>query len=215
MDKAVKFASVFLLAALPGCASTISAVTNRSIAAHEFTSGRIFSMTGERRLAMTVTMRDSRVVMCAESLPEVAAAVAASSSASASLVNRGSAALSDAFQTQLLQTFTRTEISEVLRQLSWQLCQAWAQGALDDNEYQAELNRLVTAGIDVMKTRAAQPVATVPPAGQRTTVVAVPAAVTAPAVVVTEPRETAPVSNSNVADTQQTNQQQSPDGDRV
>jgi hypothetical protein len=207
MESSAKFASVLILLALSGCASTISAVTNRSIAAHEFRPGRIFSMTGERRLAMTVQREDGRVVMCAESLPEVAAAVAASSSASASLVNQGSGALSDAFQTQLLQTFTRTEISEVLRQVSWQLCQAWAQGALQDDEYQAELHRLVTAGIDVMKARAAQQIQAAPSAGQRTTVVTVPAGVTAPAVVVTVPHNTIPAGNANA---QQAGQTQSP-----
>ena len=199
MQKIAKLAAICLLMNLAGCASTISAVTNRSIAAHDFKEGRIFSMTGERRLAMAVAKMKKddpkRVVMCAESLPEVAAAVAASSSASASLVNQGSGALSDAFQTQLLQTFTRTEISEVLRQLSWQLCQAWAQGALTDDEYKAELNRLVTAGIDVMKVRADQTPAATP--GQQTTLVSVPPAVQAPAIVITGPHQVVQPSGQN------------------
>ena len=197
MGKLAKLTSITVLLSLSGCASTISAVTNRSIAAHDFREGRIFSMTGERRLAMTVRTKDGRVVLCAESLPEVAAAVAASSSASASLVNRGSGALSDAFQTQLLQTFTRTEISEVMRQLSWQLCQAWAQGGLDHPVYSVQLRRLITAGIKVMEARAAQEIKVAPAAGEKTSVVAAGPPATAPAVVVSVPQATVPASNQN------------------
>jgi hypothetical protein len=55
-----------------------------------------------------------------------------------------------------LQTFQRTEIAEVYRQIGWNLCLAWAQEAISSAEYHALLKEYVTGGIDVIKTRAAQ-----------------------------------------------------------
>lgn len=119
------------------------------------------TVTGERRLEF-IAPKGSNLRMCAESLPEVSSAVAAATGASANIVDKGAASVNDAFKTALLQTFTRTEIAEVLRQMGWQACQAWAQGALDDAQYREQLAKIIDAGIKVVELRASQPLSAAP-----------------------------------------------------
>jgi len=167
----VQFARLIItsitLLTLPGCASTISAWKNRSFKEQGFHKPALYSMTGERRLAIAVKPTTYDMRFCAESLPEAAAAYSATSGASLKPTGVGEGSISDASSMVLTQTYTRTEISEVLRQLGFQTCQAWAQGVLDENEYKLELKNIVAAGIEVMKNRSLQPL-TPPAAAQKT-----------------------------------------------
>jgi hypothetical protein len=94
---------------------------------------------------------------CAESLPETSQAVTSSSKLTSQFSKNSNAGVEDAFGTTLTQTFVRTEIAEVYRQMSWQACQAWAQGVYSDAKYAQQLDLLLAAGIDIVKTRATQP----------------------------------------------------------
>jgi len=156
MASRLRFILALSLLASSGCAGTVSSVFNRPVTAHDLSANRLMTVTGERRLAFIAPLNPT-VRMCAESLPEVSSAVAAASGANLSAADHASGGFNDSFRTALLQTFARTEIAEVLRQMGWQACQAWAQGAISNEQYQQELARIIGAGIDVVKIRATQP----------------------------------------------------------
>lgn len=172
-----RIATIALVAlGVTGCSSLISSWKTRPVAAHKLYSGRMFSLTGERRLAFFVPRADAgrpysaaedeyRTAWCAESLPEASQAVAATSKPS---FGQGELKLGteDSLTTTLTQTFTRTEVAEVFRQLGWQTCQAWAQGVLSDDQYRAHLGDLVKTGLEVIKIRASQPVSALPTTGK-------------------------------------------------
>lgn len=158
---------------LAGCASTISAWKNRGVASHTLRPNRFFTLTGERRLAFQVDRYDpatskpqwdsrnkrwvSRVAWCAESLPDASQAVTATSKPTVKFSDKANLGIDDAYATTLVQTFARTEIAEVYRQMGWQACQAWAQGVYDDAHYREQLDRLLASGTRVIEERAKQP----------------------------------------------------------
>ena len=172
--------SVLLLAlatfCLTGCAGAITAWKNDPLQSYKVEGPSIYAMTGDRRTAVFSDQTSPRKY-CAESLPDAVAAIAASSRAAAK--TKGvEVEFGEATAVGLLQTFQRTEIAEVSRQLGWNTCLAWAQGAISNAEYHALLQQIVAGSIDVMKKRASQPVAALP-AGS--TLVVAPGALEAPA----------------------------------
>ncbi len=144
---------------LGGCSSVVTAWKADPIqiypvkkATVENTGSAIYTMTGERRTAVVMN-RMGKDAFCAESLPEAASAYGAKSGATAKGAKiEGS--FSDDFALTLLQTYQRTEISEIYRQMAWNTCLAWAQQAISDAQYQALVAKMVTGGIEVMKMRA-------------------------------------------------------------
>lgn len=153
---------------LPGCAGYLNAWTNDPFQHQAVKGPTIYTMTGDRRTTV-FNDRNSSMKYCAESLPDAVAAVAASSSASLSAQGLeggagGEAKMSDATTISLLQTFRRTEIAELSRQLGWSTCLAWAQGAIDNAQYHAILQDIISGSLEVMKTRAQQSLIAAPPA---------------------------------------------------
>jgi hypothetical protein len=152
---------------LPGCAGLVSAWKNDPIQSYDVTGPSIYAMTGDRRTAI-FTGSPGALKYCAESLPDAVSVFTASSKAGleADMVEKvtGKATYEDASAAALLQTFQRTEIAELSRQMAFNLCLGWSQGALDAVQYHALLSELVAGSIDVMKLRAAQPIVVVPSA---------------------------------------------------
>ncbi len=146
--------------ALAGCAGTITAFKNDPLQSYEVKVPSIYAMTGDRRTAV-FARQNSDMKYCAESLPDAVAAVAASSRAAANYKEAG-IDIADSTAVGLLQTFQRTEIAEVSRQLGWNTCLAWAQGAITSSQYHQLLEKLVVGSIDVMQKRAGQPVVPLP-----------------------------------------------------
>lgn len=158
-----------------GCASTISAIHNDPARVHTLRPNRFFTLNGNSRMAFQVERYDKehpdrsvyidskskrpvyRMAWCAESLPEVAQAVNSSSKPNIKLSEKLSGGTEDAFATALTQTFARTEIAEIYRQMGWQACQAWAQGVMTDEEYKVMLDGIVATGANVVTVRALQP----------------------------------------------------------
>lgn len=114
-------------------------------------------MTAERRVAILVPKEGWSYRFCAESLPEAALAVDGESKIDIIVQPDQKGSISDKVDQTLTQTFTRTEKAEVLRQLGWQLCQAWAQGVLDDKSYKEELLGLVRNGSKILSETAKKP----------------------------------------------------------
>lgn len=164
----MKFLWMLLPLTLTGCASTITALLNRPIQADNYYfdgnhAVSVMSLQGQYRVG---TLRDikSTLRVCAESLPDTATAAAAASSLSVSdPVTGGVRAVSgsDEFSSALLQTFQRTETADVVRQLGWQYCQAWSNGALTDSQYAELLVALTRGAITVLEKRASAPPASI------------------------------------------------------
>ena len=118
--------------------------------------------TAERRLIIARVRRDpirgpEDRVLCAESLPDAAQAIAARDAlaVSQSLASgrTTSIELDTQVRTALLQTFQRTELAELSRQLAWQVCLAYANGALTTEEYRTQLIRIIDGSFRVMERR--------------------------------------------------------------
>lgn len=144
---------------LGGCAAAISAMKNDPLQKWTIRNPTMFAMTGDRRTAVVLPSSTGNR-FCAESLPDAVAAFTAASKVSASLEGKASGTIDEATYAGLLQTFQRTEIAEIYRQMGWNLCLAWAQGATNDPNYMPLLTAYLNSGIDVIKMRAAQTQAT-------------------------------------------------------
>jgi uncharacterized protein YceK len=141
---------------LSGCAGVVTALTNDPLQHYDVKGPTIYAMTGDRRTAVAFAP-GSNFRFCAESLPDAVAVFTASSSAKAGVKDKAEAAISDATAAGLMQTFHRTEIAEVYRQMGWNTCIAWAQGAITNAEYYTLLDKMVVGGVNVMATRSSQP----------------------------------------------------------
>jgi len=138
-------------------------------------------MTGERRVALVVPYVDKtlskaeekefyeklghvRKVICAESLPDAARSIDAKSDltanlavpvASTGIAPSGEQKVSDTLKTSVLQTFVRTETADVVRQLGWQICQGYANGAIREDEYRDLLKSVVAGSFQTLAIAAA------------------------------------------------------------
>lgn len=128
-----------------GCAGVVTAFKNDPLQAYDVEHASIYAMTGDRRTAVMLE-QNPKHRFCAESLPDAVAAFAASSRARAGITGKGDAEFSDATTAGLLQTFQRTEIAEVYRQMGWNTCLAWLQGAITQPQYHELLRKMVDGG---------------------------------------------------------------------
>jgi hypothetical protein len=140
---------------LSGCAGIVTALTNDPLQHYNPQGSTVYAMTGDRRTAV-ITDPQSSLHFCAESLPDAVAAYSASSKAKLGLTGKGEGSFEDGVTAGLLQTFQRTEIAEVYRQMGWNTCLAWAQGAITDEQYYQLLTKMVDGGLTVMETRSKQ-----------------------------------------------------------
>ncbi len=160
MKKLAILTLLFSTFSIHGCAGYLNAWTNDPFQRHKIKGSTVYTMTGDRRTAI-VNDKNSNMRYCAESLPDGISALASSSTANIKAEGlKGGAGggldFSDKNAVSLMQTFQRTEIAELSRQLGWSTCLAWMQGAISDAQYHAILKDIVTGSIEVMKTRASQ-----------------------------------------------------------
>ncbi len=150
------------LTLLSGCAAEITAVMDRAFRTDTFEELRVSASTvvGDRRLILVrprrIEARDP--VVCAESLPDATRSVTTTSSAQLkagdpAAVSRTELEIKDAFATALLQTFVRTELAEVSRNLSWQVCLAYANGAITEIEYQELMKIIIERSFNAIPQR--------------------------------------------------------------
>ncbi|USU13194.1 hypothetical protein NF701_04985 [Sphingomonadaceae bacterium OTU29THOMA1] len=150
---------------LSACASEITAWQNDPISSYgayrevadketgkprQALIGSIMTTTGDRRAVVNIDGK-----LCAESMPDAITVVTGSSDGSIGKdgikANFGSST-----KAGILQTYQRTESDSLIRQLGWNSCLAWAQGAIGNKEYYDLLKIMFDAGADVMRIRATQ-----------------------------------------------------------
>ena len=147
---------------MSGCASTISSFQNDPL--HHYVIGKkektsVYAMTGDRRTAIMfapVVEGSPRYRFCAESLPDAVSVFTGSSKAKFNLTGKGEAEAGDQSAAAVLQTFHRTEMADIYRQMGWNACIAWAQGGITDEQYFTLLQLLTTEGMRAINTRAGQ-----------------------------------------------------------
>jgi hypothetical protein len=133
----------------------VTAWKNDPLQSYEIKKPSIYAMTGDRRTAVLL-LGPNGYRFCAESLPDAVAAYSAASKANAGIKDKVTGGFEDATYAGLMQTFQRTEIAEIYRQLGWNMCLAWAQGGLEDPHYRALLTKFADGGLDAIAKRAIQ-----------------------------------------------------------
>lgn len=118
-----------------GCSHISELVDNPTIEHDTIrTNGEILSISGDRRVVRG-HKTSNRVMICAETQADAISGRSQNSTIQA--VGRG--AISDSIDERLSLTYARTELSDVVRQLSFQLCNANLNGTLNDLSYQVAM----------------------------------------------------------------------------
>jgi len=162
---------VLVLTLLPivaqtGCAGMLLQLTNPPITSDHLDKlsdkSKLKTVSGDRRLVRVSALNEaeskyspleSPFMICAETQADAISARSAKSAISAALKESQSGSLTDEAAEALTLTYQRTELSDVVRQLSWQLCNARMNGDLDRTQYQGELDKLVTGALEALKVR--------------------------------------------------------------
>ena len=146
---------MILLCALPlsGCASMFTAVANRPITEdrleNELPGEKLKTLSGDRRLVRVDKYSQNLVTICAETQADAISA----RSAEGSLTVESRGGLTDKVGEALTSTYARTELSDIVRQLSWQICNAYMNALIDKDTYAAQLKDIQTRAFDVLKAR--------------------------------------------------------------
>lgn len=162
-----RFVLPLVIVASSGCASTIGAIANRPITSDKLDEynldgtrkdiNKLKTLSGDRRL-VRVQRADQRPKpwhICAETQADAIAARGAQSTLTVS----GQGAGTDQTTESLLLTNARSELSDVIRQLAWQICNAHLNGAYADevNGYAQRLDKLQHDAMVVLLSRSEKP----------------------------------------------------------
>lgn len=130
---------------LSGCASyklarKYQAITSDKIRKDE--EAKVRTITGDRRIVRQSKAENGDIKLCAETQADAIAAFGGKSSSS---VSAGKATLSgsDEFLPILAITNARSPVSDVVRQIGWQLCNAQMNGWLGDSAYEKRFTALM------------------------------------------------------------------------
>lgn len=142
---------------LSGCAHFWQVVDNQSIETDSIDEAghRVQSISGDRRLVRTTASptKDAKYLklqICAETQAD--AITQRSEDAALSITGKGS--VTDSIDERLTLTYARTELSDVVRQLSWQLCNANMNGTIGDIHFANLMADLQDRAMTVMMLRA-------------------------------------------------------------
>lgn len=131
-----------LLISLGGCATLGEIVDNPSIEHERFREEdrghMVLTVSGDRRVIRTTYDNNNKLLICAETQADAISA----RSASSALEAVGKGAIRDEIIQRLTLTYARTELSDVVRQLAWQLCNARLNEHIDQAFYERSLAAL-------------------------------------------------------------------------
>jgi len=158
MNKAL--IACMLLIPIGGCSAAWTTIFERSVQSEPLDRGpQAISMTAERRIVLVRPRRIAHTdpIVCLESLPDVARAASAQSrgdlqNGAAAGTTAARISFEDQFSTSLLQTFQRTQLADVSRNLAWQICLAYANGAITEIQYHTLLELIIQRSFHVLGT---------------------------------------------------------------
>lgn len=139
-----------------GCAHVLEIVDNQQIETSHLGDKRdrshdvrVITIDGARRLIRS-SYNANQWAVCAETQAD--AIGSRSSSSEVDVTGRGK--VGDTLVEALTTTYTRTELSDTVRQLSWQICNNRANGYLDDNDVKVAMTNMVNGTMLVLQLRA-------------------------------------------------------------
>lgn len=144
---------------LSGCASTITALTNRPITSDHLDepeeANKLKTVSGDRRLVRVQKSEKFGWQVCAETQAD---AIAARGGSTTLTINGKGSGTDEATETLLL-TNSRSETSDVVRQLAWHICNNYMNGAYgsDPTAYALRMDKLQHDAMAVLMAKAEKP----------------------------------------------------------
>lgn len=142
---------------ISGCTHLLEIVDNQQIETEQMGAeisgrpdARIITIDGSRRLMRSSYIENGAWNICAETQADAIA----SRTSRADLEVTGRGAVEDSIEEALTITYNRTELSDTVRQLSWQVCNNRANGYLTNAEVEEALSELITGSMLVLQLRA-------------------------------------------------------------
>jgi len=148
--KIITVLPILLVMFLGGCATSGQVFFSRPVIEKDIKSGfNTLALTADRRIAV-FTSNEGKKISCAEALPDVAISSEVHSSVNVALKkleDELSVEAAESIKQAISVAYQRTEKSDLVRQLGWQLCQGYLNGAITDEHYFYLLERLVLASL--------------------------------------------------------------------
>jgi len=147
----IKVASILLLVLLSGCSTASQVFWSRPVIQDSLPAGfDTLALTADRRIAVFSKDSSGKKISCAEALPDVAISSEVDSSVKLA-IKKLEAELgveaAESVKQAISVAYQRTETSDLVRQLGWQLCQGYLNGAITNEHYFYLLERLVLASL--------------------------------------------------------------------
>jgi len=140
--------------ALTGCSTFSQTFWSRPVIEDVPGGFNTLSLTADRRIAIFKSDKTDKQnpvgqLACAEALPDVAISTKVKSSFEAALEAAGKAEASGEMSEELEQllkiAYQRTEKSDLVRQLGWQICQGYLNNAIQEDDYVGLVKAMVYA----------------------------------------------------------------------
>ncbi len=145
--------ATLLVVGLSGCATVSELIDDPSVEHSAIkkpksteTGHVILTAREDNRLIRTSVTASNKLLLCAETQAD---AISTRSSQSGIEIT-GKASVEDEISRRLMLTYARTEVSDVVRQLAWQLCNAHLNGQIGDSFYETSLRSLQTQAMAVL-----------------------------------------------------------------
>lgn len=156
MKSFIKILAITLTLPLSGCSTLSQTFWTRPVIEDVPGGFNTLSLTADRRVAIfksdkTDIKNPTGLKACAEALPDVAVSSTVESELKAAIkaAEKGelSAEAAEKLTQELTIAYQRTEKSDLVRQLGWQLCQGHLNGAISHTDYMRLLEMMVVASL--------------------------------------------------------------------
>jgi hypothetical protein len=124
---------------LSGCATTISAIKARPVAAHNAHETRLWTSTGERRFVTWLYRGENKFLLCPEPVPFTAQAITSSSKPSFARPEIVTLSTDEAYGTNLTTVGTLTENLAALDRNFSNTCNLFVAGIINDADFASQV----------------------------------------------------------------------------
>lgn len=153
--KSIRVAILTLMIPLSGCSTLSQTFWQRPVIEDVPGGFNTLSLTADRRIAVFKSDKSDKKnykgeLACAEAFPDVAVSSDVESAIKATLKAAEQDAtfnLDENFKQAITLAYQRTETSDLVRQLGWQICQGYLNGAIEKKEYLRLLETMVIASL--------------------------------------------------------------------
>lgn len=151
----IRFTLILSSILLSGCAALSQTFWQRPVIEDVPGGFNTLALTADRRIAVFKSDKSDKdnykgEKACAEAQPDVALSSEVESKLTAAIKDAtldGSAELSESVKQAITLAYQRTENSDLVRQLGWQICQGYLNGAITESDYLRLLETMVIAAL--------------------------------------------------------------------